>query len=168
MTHTARTLLCSIFLLGSFDASAATHCTSGEIDYFTCKIKDSEKIVSLCGGLFRDDTYATSEINSDAWIQYRFGKKGSIQLTYPAKKKQPLGKYFSGDYILANDARVYSLTFKSGSYTYEIQSSPGMRGILVLGRGIKLAMPCDGEPKIMWAPNLNNFYQLVEDLNRQE
>lgn len=165
MTLATRALLFSIFFLDPIVASAVTHCKKGEIDYFTCKIKNSEKIVSLCGSAFRDSSYATADINDDAWIQYRFGKPERLELIYPAKKL-PLVSKFSGEYILANDHRLYALMFKSGGYTYEIQSSPGLRGIVVTGRGVKVEMPCDGEPKTASVENLNNFYQLVEDLNR--
>ncbi len=164
MTHTIPLL---IFALVAADARAATHCVKGEIEYFTCRIKDSEKLVSLCGSPFRSEaqSLAGREIDERAWLQYRFGKIGDIELRYPSKTKQPLVKYFGADYFLANDTRLYALSFRSGGFSYSIVSSPDLVGIEVAGRGIKKQLPCAGAPTTTGGSDLNSFYRLAEDLN---
>jgi hypothetical protein len=147
-------------------AHAQTHCSSKEVEYFSCKIKGSEKVVSLCGSVFRESTYASANIVDDAWVQYRFGKPGNVELTYPEKRRPLLGN-FSADFIVANDARLYVLGFKRGGYSYEVTYSPGFRGVKVKGRGVDAEMPCDGEPKLPRRQDLNDFSELVMMLNRQ-
>jgi hypothetical protein len=159
-----RALHFSVIALVSTAALASSHCARSEINYFTCKIKNSEKLVSLCGIAFRDNGDPTAQIKDTAWIQYRFGKPGHLELIYPAKKVALVGR-FSGECIVANDRRLYALMFKNGNYKYEILSSPLFRGVVVEGHGSKTELSCDGEPKTEWAAGLNNYYQLVQDLS---
>lgn len=167
MPHVCYKLLLSACLSASLVASAQTHCTKKEVEYFTCKISGSEKIISVCGSAFRADTYATAAIVDDAWLQYRFGKPGQLELVYPAKR-HPLLNHFFAEFILSNDRRLYALMFKHGSYNYEILYSPGFRGVTVAGRGLNIQLSCDGEPKIPLRDGLNDFHELVEILSRQK
>ncbi|BCO26202.1 hypothetical protein MIZ03_1082 [Rhodoferax lithotrophicus] len=167
MPHLYYKLLLSACLSASLVANAQTHCTKNEVEYFTCKISGSEKIVSICGSDFRAGTHALAEIVDDAWLQYRFGKPGQLELVFPAKR-HPLLSHFSGELILSNDRRLYALTFKRRSYSYEILYSPGFRGVTVQGLGSNVKLPCDGEPKIPLGKGLNDFYELVITLNRQK
>jgi hypothetical protein len=166
MRHVCYKFLLSACLGMPLVASAQTHCSKNEVEYFTCKIGGSQKVISVCGSAFRDSTYATAEIVDDAWLQYRFGKPGNLELVYP-EKHPPLLGHFSAEFILANDSRLYALKFKRGSYNYEILYSPGFRGVTVEGRGTNLRFPCDGEPRIPLGKNLNDFYELVTILDRQ-
>lgn len=146
-----------------FPAMAASHCAKGEIDYFSCKIKGSEKSVSVCGTTFRDD--AEPGISDDAWIQYRFGKPGKPEMTFP-EKKQPLQKNFTGEFILANGAKLYALQFKRGQYAYEVLMAPEYNGIIVAAKGKTTKLSCDGSPKTTGGPNMNDFTELVRNLSR--
>lgn len=166
MPHVRYSVLLSACLIAPLVAGAQTHCTKNEIEYFTCKISGSEKTVSICGSVFRDSSSAIAEIVDNAWIQYRFGKLGDLELIYPATH-HPLLRHFSADFILANDIRLYALKFKGGSYSYEVLYSPGFRGVTVEGRGSNVKLPCDGEPKIPLREGLNDFHELVIMLNRQ-
>jgi len=142
---------------------AAGHCAKGEIDYLSCKIKGSEKSVSVCGSAFRDDN--EEGINDDAWLQYRFGKPAQLELVFP-DKKQPLQENFTGEFISANDARLYALKFKRGQYNYEVLMAPGHTGIVVAGKGKTTKLSCDGVAKTAGGPKLNVFTELVIELSR--
>lgn len=118
----ARRLLPLALACVSVPTMAASHCVKGEIDYFSCKIKGSEKSVSVCGTAFRDDK--VEGINGDAWIQYRFGKPGELELTFP-DKKYPFQENFTSEFIRADDVSLYALKFKRGQYDYEVMMAPG-------------------------------------------
>ena len=153
-------------LISSFSAQAQTHCTKEEIEYFSCKIKRSEKVVSVCGSVFWDGVNASANLVDKAWIQYRFGRPGSLELTYP-EKRQPLLGRFSADFILANDSRLYALNFKRGGYSYGILDSPGFLGVTVEGHGSSTKLPCEGMPTIPRREDQNDFHELVMMLYRQ-
>jgi len=161
-----RYVLFVVFVTSSAAATAATHCKSGEITYFSCQIAKSEKVVSLCGSAFRDNDRAEAEINDGAWLQYRFGRPSQLELVYPAKK-EPLLTKFSAEYILANDNRLYSLMFTNSEFKYEVLFVHDWQ-ILVEGRGKKIKLTCQGEPVTQRANNLNDFFQLVQDLSEQK
>jgi hypothetical protein len=166
MYHPRFTLLFLACLASPFVAQAQTHCTKKEVEYFSCKIRGSEKVVSVCGSVFRDRADATASIVDEAWIQYRFGKPGHVELTHPEKHQPLLGRFFA-EFIVANDSRLYALGFKRGGYRYEILDSPGLRGVTVEGQGSKAQLPCDGEPRTPRREDLNDFHELVMMLNRQ-
>jgi hypothetical protein len=141
---------------------SATHCTPGEINYFTCNVKGSDKLVSVCGNQFRSHDNPDGQINDDAWLQYRFGRPGQVELIYPAAKT-PLIKKFSGEYILANDIRLYSLTFFNHGFSYEIEFVHDWN-IRVKGKGRSTALTCEDRPTTQFSDNLNNFFELVRNL----
>ena len=77
----------AVFLaIASVAAAAApqSHCTKGEETVCTCRI--GTKVLSLCAP-------QTDERGTPSWIQYRFGRIGSIEFFYPAAKTSPLGKF---------------------------------------------------------------------------
>jgi hypothetical protein len=69
------------FFIASWHGSAmaADHCKPDEITYFSCAIKGSEKIISVCGGT--------------DWLQYRFGKIGAIELEHPKDRVESLSQF---------------------------------------------------------------------------
>ena len=156
-------VLVAMLMLASACTLAASHCKSGEIIYFSCPIKGSEKLVSLCGSAFRDK----GRMSETAWVQYRFGRPGQIELAYP-KQKSSLVEAFTGEYIVANDRRLYSLMFHIGAHKYELLVSPEFRGVTVSGNDTEAKRPCSSEPQTQFAKSLNNFYQLVQDLGALE
>lgn len=78
----------SLFLLLVSHASAADQplylCQPDEQLIFGCEIE--HKLLSVCASA---DVSKTS-----GYVQYRFGKPGKIELTYPATKVAPQGKFF--------------------------------------------------------------------------
>ncbi|OYT87385.1 MAG: hypothetical protein CFE43_21755 [Burkholderiales bacterium PBB3] len=89
-----------------------TLCRAGEVDYFSCETNASEKIVSVCGNI------TGGEIGSESWLQYRFGKKGAIELSYPPKSSDSIGK-FEGNYF--GKYNVVDLRFMSGRTLYGVE-----------------------------------------------
>ncbi len=88
-------------------------CTPEEHTYFSCPIK-SGKTLSVCGQKTAD---------SLSWLQYRFGTKQKIELSYPtdAKNIKPgevfsFSHYMRGSPFTQND----NLSFTNGSTTYNV------------------------------------------------
>jgi hypothetical protein len=95
-------------------AHSQTHCGRGEDTEFSCKIKGSAKLASLCSGDL------DSGQPDERWLQYRFGVPGKIELRYPEQKAGSLQR-FEGVYYSKYDYLSYN--FASGEALYEIQLS---------------------------------------------
>lgn len=91
--------------------TAPSHCGAGETVYFNAAVEGSPKIVSLCGSADLE--------GDDAWLQYRFGEAGKIELRYPAE---------NADFRSAFTVRRYTrprttylkFDFSNDGYTYAI------------------------------------------------
>ncbi len=106
------------------NALAETHCKPDEMEYFSCKIKNSPKIVSLCGDVFVRNIDNAIEwgkdgpkVREDAWLQYRFGKPGKLELVYPTDTKDSLRK-FKAEYDRHNRGFDATISFVNGGFTY--------------------------------------------------
>jgi hypothetical protein len=99
---------------------AQTLCRTGEMDYFSCETTANRKIVSICGNI------TNGEIDSESWLQYRFGKKGAIELSYPQDTSGSVEK-FEGNYF--GRYGVADLRFIAGRTLY----------------GVALNLPYDGD-----------------------
>lgn len=98
-------------LAGPAGAAGSGHCSEGEKDWFTAAVAGDEKVVSLCG--------SNSLEGNAAWLQYRFGEPGHIELRYPDK---PAGSTAAFTVRVYTRARVSlsKLEFGKGGYTYAI------------------------------------------------
>lgn len=141
---------------------AQTLCRTGEIDYFSCETNSNQKIVSVCGNI------SEGEINSESWLQYRFGRKDAIELSYPPKALGSVEK-FEGNYFdkynvvdlrFINGRALYSVEFNhtfSGDESQQRDQPSG--GITVhLGKNKRVSMPC----KKVNAPK---YFRLFSELN---
>lgn len=106
-----RSHLASLLLLIPPIAMSQTLCKKDEIDYFSCRVAQGKKIISICGNI------TNGEINDDSWLQYRFGKVGAIELTYP-KKRQNSALKFEGNYF--NKYSVIDLRFINENTLYGV------------------------------------------------
>lgn len=88
-------------------------CGKDEIVYFSCQSK--HKLVSLCGSAPIDET--------KGYMQYRYGKKAAIELSYPAKYRHPLGVFSKGFIIWSRGGYEATVNFSIGQYTYSIYSN---------------------------------------------
>lgn len=97
--------------LFSANGNARSHCAEGEVVQFSCKIAGSDKVASLCGG------YAISNYPKTEWLQYRFGKIGKVEFSYPPEKTGSLkkfegtwfNKYYYLTYLFVNDKALYEI-----------------------------------------------------------
>lgn len=139
-----------------------TLCRQGEIDYFSCETTASQKIVSVCGNI------ADGKIDSDSWLQYRFGKKDAIELSYPAKISDSIEK-FEGNYF--SRYNVVDLRFISERTLYGVelnhtyageedqQRSKPSGGVTVeLGKNRHVSIACT---KV----DARKYFRLFSDLN---
>ena len=109
-------MLALCIMASSAIAGAKAHCKSGEIIFFTCPILKSNKVVSLCGG--RDE--GTKNIS---WLQYRFGRIGQPELTYPISKEGSANKFHS-NYLTSHESpfEQYDVWFHIGDFNYSISA----------------------------------------------
>ncbi len=111
------TISLSISLMaGAAIADSRTHCKSGETNFFTCAIADSNKVVSLCGN--RDE-----ETKVMTWLQYRFGLIGHPEMVYPAAKRESVDKFY-GRYQSSHESPYsqYDIWFHVGAYNYSVSA----------------------------------------------
>ena len=139
-----------------------TLCRAEEIDYFSCETTANQKIVSVCGNI------TDGEITGESWLQYRFGKKGAIELLYPSKASGSVEK-FEGNYF--GRYNVIDLRFMSGKALYGVelnhtydgdeaqQRDQPSGGITVhLGKTKHVSIDCK---KV----NASKYFRLFSDLN---
>lgn len=98
-------------------ADSATHCKSDEIDFFSCSIVNSKKVVSLCGN-------RKEETNEVSWLQYRFGVIDHPELIYPTKRDGSLTKFYSGG-GQSDEGRYeqHNIWFRIGAYSYSVSTA---------------------------------------------
>lgn len=85
-------------------------CTSDEKIVFNCTLKNS-KIVSLC---------SSREISKDrGYLQYRFGKPGSIELEFP-KERDTYQQVFTYTHYFRAQVDLTEISFTSEGHHYSI------------------------------------------------
>jgi hypothetical protein len=96
-------------------AFAQTLCEKGETDHLSCPTNGGKKILSICSNI------KDGAVDADSWLQYRFGKKGQIELAYPKEKKDSVSK-FEGNYFNPREqaTAIVDLRFMSGSALYSV------------------------------------------------
>lgn len=99
-------------------ALCQTHCRKDEIDYLSCPTTSGGKILSVCGNI------VGGNVADDSWVQYRFGRVGHVELTYPAGRAGSTKK-FEGVYF--SRYHVVSLRFIQGRALYDVGLAQGYR-----------------------------------------
>ncbi|MFW5837743.1 MAG: hypothetical protein ACOCVM_07020 [Desulfovibrionaceae bacterium] len=154
--HTFRILT---LLVASVAVCAATahagdvgHCLSGEKTIFTCQIKGKTKVVSVC---------ASQDLGPDSgYVQYRFGKPGAIEMTYPANKAGSSQAFRVSTYTRAGTS-YNSLSFKNKGVEYVVYDdyvSEG--GQEEFASGVKVILPDKREVDIPCADMVRNFWEV--------
>lgn len=141
---------------------AQTLCRTGEIDYFSCQTTANQKIVSVCGNIL------DGEINSESWLQYRFGNDGAIELSYPQKASRSVEK-FEGNYF--DRYNVVDLRFINGRTLYSVEFNYAYNGdeaqrrdqpsggiTVHIGKSKRVSIPCK-------RVNALKYFRLFSDLN---
>lgn len=106
------------FLASVAGAAPPTHCRGDEDTYFTCKLANSHKVASVCGG-------ADSRLKDGAWLQYRFGVPGRVEFAYPAVPGGSLSKF---EVHVFSKYNYLSTLFINEKVLYEIEISETMHG----------------------------------------
>jgi hypothetical protein len=108
----SRAITLAIAIILSSHSHAESLCRNDEIDYFSCRLKNSAKLLSICGNV------TNGEIVEGSWLQYRFGKQGAIELAYPKETQDSIQK-FEGNYF--NKYGVIDLRFVNTSVKYSVE-----------------------------------------------
>jgi hypothetical protein len=86
-------------------------CAKDEKVVFSCPLKRSTKIVSLC---------SSQKLNKDAgYLQYRFGVPGKIELEFPDNRADSLKAFKYSHYFRAKVDST-EISFSRGGYTYTV------------------------------------------------
>ena len=160
-------LLSSFFLLVLFNpgptSQKGTLCTDGEKSLFSCSVKRSAKMVSLC---------ASADVTKTrGYVQYRFGLPGKVELEYPADKARSQEKFEYHHYFRAQVDET-EISFSSGGYKYSIfdeyngemrpaVSSQGVR-VEAPGSSKQSTLECQGKAKASFG-DLDQILQVRED-----
>jgi hypothetical protein len=86
-------------------------CNTNEKIIFNCNIKNSANILSVC---------ASQNLSKDSgYIQYRFGRKGAIELEYPAEKEMSRSSFLFARYTRFQVSKL-TLRFSNNKVNYTI------------------------------------------------
>lgn len=98
-------------------AESKSHCKGNEFTYFSCTIKGSQKVVSLCGNA--PSKSFNEAANEGRWLQYRFGKLEKIELSFPKDISTSMSEFVGEPHHSLNSAYDY-LWFKNKEVNYSI------------------------------------------------
>lgn len=130
---------------------AASHCRKDETVFFSCNIKSTSKIASLCGNIQ----------NSNEWLQFRLGPINKPYLIYPESKIDSLSKFIGNlnyhndasygglssseaEVIFYSDGMNFSITrntYGKSSY-YNMSTQPGKGDLAEIGGGNWNSLNC--------------------------
>lgn len=151
------TLLCglvAILIMVSAGARAQSLCIGTETEYFSCRIQQSVKILSICGSSL--ESIEKLPNRSNAWLQYRYGPPGKPELTFPSVRHGSLDAFAH-----ERHTGYQTLTFSIGSESYtvfavqNIETEEISKGVEVSMKNKKTALRCNDEGLAF------SFYSLV-------
>jgi hypothetical protein len=99
---------------GANTFQATSLCTKGEKVVFSCALKSSTKIVSLCS--------SEKLTKTDGHLQYRFGLPGKIELEYPKDRARPEQAFHYNHYFRAR-VDLTEISFSIDGYSYTVFDS---------------------------------------------
>jgi hypothetical protein len=89
-------------------------CSKGETVVFSCPLKSSTKVVSLCS--------SEKLTKTEGFLQYRFGVRGNVELEYPKDRSRPEHAFHYNHYFRAQ-VDLTEISFSIDGYTYTISES---------------------------------------------
>jgi hypothetical protein len=101
----------ALALIAGTAGAAESHCGEGETVWFSAAVEGSSKLVSICGS-------ASLEAEG-AWLEYRFGRPGEIELRFPAESAGSLSAFTIRRYTRPRTTYL-KLEFDNGGYNYAI------------------------------------------------
>jgi hypothetical protein len=142
---------CLLSLMFTVEVQRGSLCTQSERIIFSCSVKRSGKIVSLCA--------STDVTKTSGYVQYRFGLPDKIELEFPAEKERSQEKF---EYIHYFRAQVdeTQISFTSGGYNYsvfdeyngEFKPAVSSQGVRVEAPGGKeSSLECQGKARTGYA-----------------
>ncbi|MDQ0033309.1 hypothetical protein J2W30_001056 [Variovorax boronicumulans] len=102
-------------------AIAPSLCAADEVTYFSCQIKRSKKVASLCGpSIIRG-------FDPGAELEYRYGRPSSIELRLPSFEGTRPVDFFRGEHLNPHGEStvVDSVLFSVGDVSYGITVREG-------------------------------------------
>ena len=147
------TLTLPILATAAVAAPPASHCTASEDTLFTCRM--GSKTLSFCAA-------KASDTVAPAWIQYRFGRVGAVELVYPAEKASPVGHF---RYSTERGGRWVAavVQFSSNDFSYVLNAYgnsniPESNASLLVVRpnGARKVLQC-ADPGLYAAAGLSSF-----------
>lgn len=98
-------------------ATASTLCKADEVVVFSCPTRTN--IASLCASKNASD--------SGGYMQYRFGRKNRLDLSYPPVSARPADVFASGTAMFSGGGSAW-LSFKRAPFSYTIFTASGRWG----------------------------------------
>jgi hypothetical protein len=118
-----------------------SHCAHDEQILFSCSIKGSQKVLSLCG--------SRQLTKNKGYIQYRYGSPGRIELEYPSVRAGSQSKFTYSHYFRARVDRT-EVGFKNGTYDYSVFSDyEGDIGPVEDEKGVRISDSASGKEKTL-------------------
>jgi len=171
MSDYSSALLFVAALLAAPPLLAASHCQIGETDYFSCQIRGTKKILSVCGS--PDAAEAADARSSNAWLQYRFGRPHQIELTYPKHRSNSLTAFQAAHLMPIDDEgirrEIHSLHFDLGGVSYDVQVRDASRpffGVAVTVKDRVTEYQCAGSFSSWQRRQGTSFSRLIVPLSR--
>lgn len=129
----------------------ATLCSNQEEVIFSCPLKKSKKIVSLC---------ASPDLAKDrGWLAYRFGTPASVELEYPERGSKGSAARFRHAHYFRYQTDRTEVSFQAGGYSYTVFSSfdaaekpPRSQGVRVSRGNVSSEFACAGPASANFAP----------------
>lgn len=102
-----------LFITAIFATGLPSHCSNTEQIIFNCRIKNSNKILSLCA--------SKNFSKTSGYLQYRFGGLDKIELEFPKERKQSQKEFLYRHYFRSQVDRT-EISFENHKHTYTIYS----------------------------------------------
>jgi hypothetical protein len=146
----------SLAIAGLANASESL-CASSEQVFFSCPVKDSPKLLSVCGQVNPESEGA--EAVRSGYLQYRFGPHDKPELIFPKTRDGSLEKFWAAsEYLPSAFYEGYQLSFLSGETEYRVYAmsegagpdAPPEKygGVIVSTAGGKdITIPCGSPPE---------------------
>jgi hypothetical protein len=121
----------------SNEPQANSLCTSTERIVFSCALKRSAKLVSLC---------ASRDLSKErGYLQYRFGLPGNVELEFP-KDRQGSQQKFRYQHYFRYQVDLTEISFESDGYQYSIHDDyNGEEKPPVSTQGVDVTAPGKGK-----------------------
>lgn len=111
-----RMILLIFLIIGAVakvSAETPSHCGNEEEIIFSCQIRESSKILSLCASKDLSDT--------SGYLQYRFGRLNKVEFAFPHELKQSQKKFLYRHYFRYQVDRT-EISFENHGHEYTIYS----------------------------------------------